>query len=185
MRWSKRLGLFLLGFGIGFVLGYLCRRYLTFKNEVEVGDIVDVVLAVGIALFLQNIVAQRTSNARVEKDILIARITDVSVALKEAHKLFVERSNDMTSVSDVSMYQAYKQFANNIYIFEKALEQCSRFKNVNVEPLKALRAKYRPKLLGGNFPSQPYDPQAISSEERMYRQMSVDLQSLTLTINKK
>lgn len=175
----------MLGFGVGFALGYLCRRHLTFKNEVEVGDIVDVVLAVGIALYLQNVVAQRTSNARVEKDILIARITDVSVALKEAHKLFVARSENLSSVNDQAMHQAYKQFANSIYIFEKALEQCPRFKNISLELLKTARGEYRSKLLGGNFPSRQYDLQSINGEERMYRQMSVELQTLTLSVNKK
>lgn len=124
--------------------------------------------------------------ARIEKDILIARIAAVDAALNEIHKLFLRKVEDFASVEVTAMQATYKNFSNSIYMLEKALEKCQpRMRGVDLETIKPTRGTYRKGVLGGNFPSAPYDAQSIGGEERLYRKMSLELQSMIFEVNSK
>jgi hypothetical protein len=186
--WAKRFGfvVFFSNFAIGFVIGFLCRRHLVFKNEVGVGDVLDAASAIVIALVLQNFAQKQFSDKRVEKDLLISCVNDVITSLKESHKLFLEKAANFGSVEETAMQYTYKHFANSLYILEKAIEACHpRTKGITLEELKDTRGQYRKAVLGGGFPSAPYGVIAIAKEEQLYRKMTIDLQSLVFEINKK
>lgn len=174
------------GFVAGLLVGYISRQHLTFKNEVAIGDLINLFTGVVIALVLQNIVQKQFSNARVEKDLLIARIAAVDAALNEIHKLFLRKVEDFASVEVTAMQAMYKNFSNSIYMLEKALETCQpRIRGIDLEIIKPTRGTYRKRVLGGNFPSAPYDPQSIGGEEKLYRKMSLELQSMVFEVNSK
>jgi hypothetical protein len=186
--WDKRLGLILFfpNFAIGFLLGFACRRYLVFKNEVGIGDVLNAASAIIIALLLQNFAQKQFSNTRVEKDLLISCVNDVIGTLKEAHKLFLQKAGDFGSVDEGAMQATYKHFANALYTLEKAIEACQpRTKGISLNPLKGQRGGYRKIVLGGGFPALPYSVNAIAQEEQSYRTMIIDLQKLVFEINRK
>lgn len=167
-------------------MGFLCRYYLVFNNEVGLGDILNVTSAVAIALVLQNFAQRQFSNKRVEKDLLISSVNEVINSLRDAHQLFLQKAGNFDSVDEVTMQVAYKHFANNLYTLEKAIEACQpHMKGVTLQHVKRTRLNYRKAVLGGGFPSLPYDVNAISREENMYRKMRIDLQTLVFEINKK
>jgi hypothetical protein len=184
--WAKRPIFFLLGFALGFFIGTICRQNLVFKNEVQVGDFVNLFTGLFVALFLQNIIQKQFSNARVEKDLLIARLTALDLALTEVHKLFVRRIENVSSVEPTAIQSTFKSFTNSLYMLEKALEKCQpRMNSINIEVLKSYRGEYRKLVTGGNFPSGPYDIETINKEDHVYRDISIELQSLIFEINNK
>jgi hypothetical protein len=177
---AKSLTIFAGSFVVGFAMGLLVRRYLVFKNEVVVGDIVNLFSAVVIVLVLQNAIQKRVRNLRVEKDLLIARITAMDGALNETHKLFMRRAADVDSVEDATMFGIFKDLSNHLYLLEKSKV---RITSKELKTLKAARHEYRKRVLGDDFSPGPYALNTINLEERTYRRISLELISVIFEIN--
>ena len=179
---GESLAYFVGGAILGLVVGVLSRRFLVFKNEVEVGDVLNLLSAFLIALVLGNAIQKRVGNRRVEKDLLIARITATDKALVETHALFMRRVRDVGSVEDSLMFDAFKELSNHLFLLEKALTK-TRMITINLKPLKSARHEYRKRVLGDDFSPGPYSPETINHEERIYRKFATQLMSLTFEVN--
>ena len=186
--WARRFSLLLLfaTYSAGVVFGFVCSRYLVLKREVGIGDILNAATLIFVAIVLQNLALRQFSTIRVEKDLLISCVNEVIAYLKDTHKLFSEKAAKFDSVDQTTMQLSHKHFDNTLFTLERAIEECQpQMKGINMDGLKGTRGKYRKVVLGGGFPSAPYDVAAKNQEETLYRKMRVDLQSLVFKINKK
>jgi hypothetical protein len=187
--WSKTavrsLTFFAAGFITGFAVGFVVRRTFVFKNEVEVGDILNLFSAVVVAFILQNAIQKRVSNVRVEKDLLIARVNVVDQALNEMHRLFMQRTADVNSVLDATMIGVFDDLSVKLHLLETSLQKCQpRMAQIDLEPLKTLRHQYRQCVIGDDFsPRRPYKADTILLEQRTYKDISQGLISLTFDVN--
>jgi hypothetical protein len=184
--WSvavERLTALLAGFGIGFLVGFLVRRHLVFKNEVEVGDLVNLFSAFVLAFILQNAIQKRVSNIRAEKDLLIARVTATNQALNAVHDLFLRRVADLASIPDGAMLAVFKDLSNQLWILEKALAKSKAHSSIDLKNIKNARLAYRKRILGDDFSPGPYSQTTINSEDRNYRRVALELVSITFEIN--
>lgn len=184
--WSlaRSLAIFAGGFLVGLTLGFLVRRTFVFKNEVEVGDILNFFTAVVVAFILQNAIQKRVSNVRVEKDLLIARVNAIISALDETHKLFMQRAADVKSVNEGTMLVAVKGLSNQLLLLEQALQKSkARMSHIDLETLKPMRLEYRECAVGDDLSPRPYKSETVNLEDRIYRDMSLELISLTFIIN--
>jgi hypothetical protein len=181
---GKWLAIFFAGFVVGFAAGFPVRRYLVFKNEVQVGDLLNLFSAILVALVLQNAIQRRVSNIRVEKDLLIARITATDTALNETHKLFMRRAEDVPSVTEAVMYAAFRDLSNQLHLLEQALAKSKTpMTSIDLNALKAARHEYRKRVLGDDF-SRPLLPAAaINREQRTYRKFATELITVTFDVN--
>lgn len=186
-RWSlaRSLSIFASGFVVGLAVGFLVRRTFVFKNEVEVGDLLNLFSAVVIAFILQNAIQKRVSNVRVEKDLLIARANVVDQALNEMHRLFMQRTADLNSVSHATMIGVFDDLSVKLHLLETSLQKCQvRMSQIDLEPVKALRHQYRQCVIGDDFsPLRAYKPDTILQEQRTYKEISQELTSLTFDVN--
>jgi hypothetical protein len=160
------------------------RRTFVFKNEVEVGDILNFFTAVVVAFILQNAIQKRVTNVRVEKDLLIARVNEVARALNDIHKLFMQRVVSTGSVNEDTMLIAAKDLSNQLYVLEQSLQKSqARMSHIDLAALKPLRLAYKECVVGDDFSPGPYKADTIILEERTYRKISLELISLTFEIN--
>src|SRR4051794_2432292 len=113
---AGKFGIFVGSFILAFALVFLSRRYLVFKNEVQVGDLINFFSGVLVALIVQNAIERRLSNVRVEKDLLISRISAMDTALNETHKLFLKRAADVNAVDDSGMFASFGDLSNHLWI---------------------------------------------------------------------
>jgi hypothetical protein len=184
-RWlsAKSVAVFLAGFVVGLALGFVVRRYLVFKNEVVVGDLINLFSATLVALILQNAIQKRVSNVRVEKDLLIARIAAFDAALTEIHRLFLKRAADRATVDDSVMYASFGDLSNHLYILEMALNNSKTpMTAIDLSGLKRARHEYRERILGEDF-YKGYSQGAINREGRAYRNFTTALISIQFEVN--
>lgn len=71
-----------------FLLGVLVNDVprITFKSELSLGDISNIILALFIAYYIQHYLGRKTNNKRVEKDILIQKCNRLNDELDELTK---------------------------------------------------------------------------------------------------
>lgn len=185
MKWLERLIYFLLGFTICFFL--LLFPNMTFKYEFDVADIFNLIITLLAALYIGAIVATKSTNVRVEKDIVISQAREIVSLIKQARQCFLKcYEEEAVSEEDRrSIISVMRNIANETRFLEEELEACKL--KIGKEKINKARNHYstlRYVLTGGNFPSQPYSHRDRNLMEEVYKSMHTDLNQLIIEVNR-
>lgn len=182
MSWSLKLIWFLLGFATCLVLLLLIP--LKFDWELKVTDLLQLIVAVIIAILIQMFATETYSDRRVAKNLLIARVDETLSHLQGAHKVFLDciRDQQVSKENAAAILALGRNISNSIKQLENGLNKC-RMKAPSFESVKSNRRDYNRALTGRGFPAQPYPVSSFGEENELYNLISDELESMRYEIN--
>ena len=186
MRPAMVATLLLTGFVGGLVVAPV--RVLEFDAKLSMGDLLNALVTLLVAVALGVIFQRNFSADRVERDLLIAQIREVGAAMKAARELVV-RAYTTTTVSedgDREIVAAVRDLSNQLTTLDQASAQCST--DYRAEPLTSARKRYtefRRLVTERAFTTQPYSEETYSRAETTYGLFNHALLMYSIHVNKR
>src|ERR1044072_568404 len=127
---------------LGWFVGYFGREILTlnFKKELGLGDVLQFVTTIFIAVLLGTYLQQKYGNKRIEKDIIIDQIREAKSLAKDVRELFFKCFNERSVSKDgfKAINGSFRNLSRAILLIEKALEHCRN----NLSNMEAVELKH-------------------------------------------
>jgi len=182
MKWFSRIIWFLLGAAACLITLILIPLQLNW--EVKITDLLQLVVAVIIAILIQKFATETYSDKRVAKNLLIARVDEAISYFHDAHKVFLDCIKDglVSKENSTAILTLTRNINNSLKRLEHGLGKC-RMNAPSFEAVKANRLDYNRALTGGGFPSQRYPVVIFAEENELYNTISEDLESVLYEIN--
>lgn len=157
-----------------------------FKFEIGIVELLQLTIAVGVGFYLQHLLSARSSDDRIEKDLIIDRLKSVNA---EVDAIAVEMRREVEKPSNPDERRRFvgmfRRLSNDTYQVECLLKETpiridlSRFKCLPAKQL-ALKA-----LVTGNaFPSQNMSIDLLGRYEKESREFSKAIFRLIFYINR-
>jgi hypothetical protein len=154
--------------------------------KVKPYEVLNLTFTILIAFFLQYYLAGRARDSRVEKDILISSVREVTQQLRNCRDTVTACQNGKPIAANTKkeILGFFRKLSNELLHVENVVE-ISNCKELT-EKCRLLQndlREYKMASTGGNFPG-PYTNAAISDQEKAYRKLQRGLDSLVFEINK-
>jgi len=184
MNWRTRLIWFL--FGFGGCLIFLILIPFRINPEFKAVDVLQLTVALFIALLIQYYGTQQYSDFRQAKNYLIEHIGQITGLVQEAYRLFMVSYIDQTMTPDQvrAILAAKREINNSVLLLEDALAQC-KLQSLRFDDIQQLREQYTDALTDDPFPTHPYTPTAFSKVHTSHRKLTQALQTFRFEINSK
>lgn len=182
--------LFVLGLVVGFVFGYFNRKVftLTWKGEIDAGDLFNFINVIIFALLLQQYVTKRIGDKRAEKEHLITLVKESVKWIQDVRTKFLACYNkgSIEKSDEQEIKVLLKNFSNSLAQIRLGFEHCNYKEELKkFGEIDNLYYKYKAEITGGNFPSEAYHSGNFHREETGYQTVHSELQKLILTITTK
>jgi len=146
-----------------------------------------VAMTVYVAYYIQRYLGDRSLNLRVEKDILIGRITSLHAVLRQIHEAAFDRytSPQLGDSSRRNILALFRRGSLEIDDLRSTMQE-SRCET-HIEIVDRVRSEYqelKAAATGGSFPAAPCSQEQLLDQERSYRKVCSTLNSLAMTINR-
>jgi hypothetical protein len=160
---------------------------LILNPEIKPVELATLLVSAFIAFFLQYYLASRVTDRRAEKNLLIANLRDVLLALRSCRDTFIScyESGKITEESRRQILMLVRGLSNTLDTLNTAISMSRCSKLAEEYPhLMELYLNYKIALTGGKFPSKPYAADSFSDHDRTHRALNTGLQSLLFKINR-
>jgi len=166
------------------VAAHYCLWGMSLNLEIKPLEVLNLAVTIGIFGLLQFFLANKMTDLRSEKDLLIGNINDVIATLKACRDaLFVLHGlGKITPKHTHHILQLFRRLSNGITHMEDALNmsQCQKLSE-RVKEIWHACDHFKYAATCAPFPVKPTSP---TEQDRAFRELSSKLQSLAFDINK-
>ncbi|MEZ5427286.1 MAG: hypothetical protein R2747_13535 [Pyrinomonadaceae bacterium] len=175
---------------LGIAIGATYKEFfnITWKTEVGLEALINVVAGIAIGIFLQHAYQKQNENLRVEKGIVI---DECKVSIKQLRDI---RNNFRTCVEsnlpakdfDYSFVNSFRLLSNEISSIKDFMEALDYPDEVIIcDEILSSIIDYKTIITGGpEFPTDSYSPEEFKSGERKFDQINKSLHSFLVKINR-
>jgi hypothetical protein len=175
---------------VGLVLLATYFGWHGFNLEHKIDPILLATLAVTayIAYYLQYYFVSKVAADGSEKEILLDSLRDLISTLRSIRDALMtchDAGGRVSATNAKSITRLLRQLSNGLESFESTIgmSHCATLQP-ECKPIRDAIYSYKSSATGGNFPTRPYDVNAVVDQERAFRTLSTKLHELVFKITR-
>jgi hypothetical protein len=180
------LVLLIVVFGLILWAAYQSFFGLFLNYEIRPVELAILAVNVFIAFFLQYYLATRITDQRTEKNILIDGLREVLVNLRQCRESVSNsyHSGRLAQPASKLILSLLRKVSNDLDTLETSLNasECSAL-GKECEAIRDMLFKYKGATTDGGFPAKAYTNDGFLEQERAYKKLAQQLQTLMFKIN--
>jgi hypothetical protein len=166
---------------------HACWFGLWLNPEIKPVEVLTLAVSILIAILLQYYFVAKATDLRAEKDLLIENTREALTLLRSCRDTLnsCHDSGKISAADEKQIKTVFRRLSNSLEHLETAIgmSQCLGMAK-EFGQIKQAYLSFKIAATGGFFPSKPYTPSTISSQEQASRLLASNLQQLIFKINK-
>jgi hypothetical protein len=173
--------------GVAVALFWSASSRLAFKGELDVGDALDMVVTLLLALLLQWYFTKSFSEVRAEREMLIAQVREVQAAAAAARQAFLDAfGNSPSEASDQKIVASLRMASVQLTALERACDTANgNFRTESSIKTRQLLREYKALISDRAFNLfKPYDQETYEQSENVYARLMQELLVFSIQVNR-
>lgn len=174
--------------GLIFLAADMGWNGLSLEHKIDPVLLLTLAATIYIAYFLQYYFVSKVAADGSEKQILLDSLRDVFSMLRDLRDILMlchDAGGGVSAAHAKKVKRLFRQIANALDTFECAiaLSHCAELKK-ECKPIQDALFNYKSSATGGNFPTLPYDVNAIADQDRTSKALNEKLHDLVFKITR-